>query len=83
MSMNHHYYPELNVMLTLGHPQKLTWAMDPRNRRLKQAIDTWFHRLETREAINDLVNHYYSHLEDFDCVDLAKYRRRINVRLPK
>lgn len=83
MSMNHHYFPELKVMLTLGQPQKLTWATDQRNRRLKQAISTWFNRKETRETIKGLVEHYYSHLESFDYVDLARYRRRIKVRLPK
>ena len=33
--------------------------------------------------IKGLVEHYYSHLESFDYVDLARYRRRIKVRLPK
>ncbi len=83
LSMNHHYYPELTVKLTLGQPQKLTWATDPRNRRLKQAIAAWFDQKKTREIINGLIEHYYSHLESFDYVDLARYRRRINVRLPK
>lgn len=83
MSMNHHYYPELTIMLTLGHPHQLTWATDPHNRQLKQAINTWFDRKETRETIKGLVDHYYSHLESFDYVDLARYRRRIKVRLPK
>ena len=83
MSMNHHYYPELMVKLTIGHPQKLKWATDPRNRRLKQAITGWFDRIETRETIKGLKDHYYSHLESFDYVDLARYRRRIKVRLPK
>jgi membrane-bound lytic murein transglycosylase F len=83
MAMNHHYYPELNVMLSLGRPQKLKWATDPGNRRLKHAISTWFDRKETRETIKGLIEHYYSHLESFDYVDLARYRRRIKVRLPK
>jgi membrane-bound lytic murein transglycosylase F len=83
MSMNHHYYPELTVKLNLGHLQKLTWATDPRNRRLKQAVASWFERKDTREIVKGLIQHYYSHLESFDYVDLARYRRRIKVRLPK
>ncbi len=83
MSMNHHYFPELTVMLTLGSPQKLTWATDPRNRRLQEAVAKWFDLKKTRETIKGLVEHYYSHLESFDYVDLARYRRRIKVRLPK
>lgn len=83
MSMNHHYYPELTILFALGYPRQLTWATDPRNRQLKQAINTWFDRKATRETIKGLVDHYYSHLESFDYVDLARYRRRIKVRLPK
>ena len=82
MSMNHHYYPELTTLLSLGAPRQLTWATDPRNRQLRQAINAWFDRKATRETIKGLVDHYYSHLESFDYVDLARYRRRIKVRLP-
>ena len=83
MSMNHHYYPELTVLLSLGSPRQLKWAADPRNRQLRQAINGWFDRQSTRQTIKGLVNHYYSHLESFDYVDLARYRRRIKSRLPK
>lgn len=83
LSMNHQYYPELNPLLTLGSTRELTWAVDPRNRRLSQAIHAWFDRKQTRERIKGLVEHYYSHLKSFDYVDLARYRRRIKVRLPK
>jgi membrane-bound lytic murein transglycosylase F len=83
MSMNRHSYPELNVLLSLGRPRHLTWATDPHNRRLKEAMVKWFDRQDTRETIKGLVEHYYSHLESFDYVDLARYRRRIKVLLPK
>ena len=83
MSMNHHYYPELTVLMTLGTPRQLTWASDPHNRHLNREIQAWFARKDTRETIRGLVDHYYSHLESFDYVDLARYRRRIKVRLPK
>ena len=82
MSMNHHYYPELTIILTLGAPQQLTWASDPHNRHLKRAIHDWFSLHSTRATIKGLVDHYYSHLESFDYVDLARYRRRVKVRLP-
>lgn len=83
MSMNHHYYPELTILLTLGAPHQLTWATDSNNRHLNQAIHTWFGLEETRLKIKGLVEHYYSHLDSFDYVDLARYRRRVKVRLPK
>jgi len=83
MSMNHHYYPEMRILMTLGSPRPLNWATDPRNRHLIQAMHDWFASERTRKKIKGLVDHYYSHLDSFDYVDLARYRRRIKVRLPK
>lgn len=83
LSMNHRFFPELAVKLTIGSPQKLSWAVDPRNRRLRKAVNNWFALDSTKKLIVGLIDHYYSHLEDFDYVDLARYRRRITSRLPK
>ncbi|MFO7644661.1 MAG: membrane-bound lytic murein transglycosylase MltF [Desulfosarcina sp.] len=83
MSMNHPYYPELTIHMSLGPPLQLRWATDPRKRRLHQAINAWFELGQTRKLTRGLIDHYYSHLEDLDYVDLARYRRRIRSRLPK
>ena len=83
MAINHPYFPELVKHLALGEPRQLRWATDPRNHYLSQAICDWFGREETQARIQGLVEHYYSHLESFDYVDVARYRRRIKRRLPK
>ena len=83
LSMNRRYFPELVVHFSLGDPQQLTWAIDPKNRHLRRAIVSWFAREGTQERLNGLQAHYYDHLERFDYVDLARYRRRIKKRLPK
>ena len=49
MAMNHHYYPELTILMTLGAPSQLTWATDPRNRYLSREVQAWFGRKDTRE----------------------------------
>jgi membrane-bound lytic murein transglycosylase F len=83
MAINHPYFPELVKHITLGEQRQLRWATDPRNHYLSQAIYNWFGRKETRVRIHGLVEHYYSHLELFDYVDVARFRRRIKVRLPR
>jgi membrane-bound lytic murein transglycosylase F len=83
MSMTHHDYPELVVLMPLGPPRQLRWATDPNDRKLAAAITAWFSRSDTRESVGGLVEHYYSHLQAFDYVDLARYRRRVRTRLPK
>ena len=83
LAMNRRYYPELVVEFTLGEPRKLAWAMHPQNRGLQREVNRWFARTDTKNTIRDLTDYYFSHLEDFDYVDLARYRRRITQRLPK
>lgn len=83
LAMNRRFYPELVVHFSLGGPRQLRWAINPQSRQLQRAVTQWFSTPATQATIKGLVGHYYSHLEDFDYVDLARYRRRISDRLPK
>jgi membrane-bound lytic murein transglycosylase F len=81
--LNRRFYPELVVHLDLGEPQQLRWALNPKSRHLQRAVRQWFAAKSTKDTLASLLKYYYSHLEDFDYVDLARYRRRIYDRLPK
>jgi membrane-bound lytic murein transglycosylase F len=81
MAMNQRNFPELVVRMELGENQELAWGIDPHKRKLVAEIRNWFDRQETQEKIKGLTVHYYSHLEDFDYVDLVHYRERIATRL--
>ncbi len=83
LAINHRFYPELMVHFSLGEPKKLAWAMSPHSRQLRRVVAQWFASAETQERIKGLEDYYFSHLEEFDYVDLARYRRRISKRLPK
>jgi membrane-bound lytic murein transglycosylase F len=81
--MNRRFFPELVVYFNLGDPQKLAWAMHPQSRHLQKAVHLWFDQLDTQKKVEGLTDHYFSHIEEFDYVDIARYRRRISDRLPK
>ncbi len=83
MSLNHRFYPELIVHWNLGDPRPLRWAVHPQNRRLQQALETWYLLPETQVKLNGLIEHYYRHLEEFDYVDIVRFHNRIRYRLPK
>ena len=83
LTMNHRFYPELISDIAIGEPRQLSWAVDPGNRYLRKAIGRWFTLEETQQFLQGLKEYYFGHLEDFDYVDLARYRRRISSRLPK
>ena len=83
LTMNRRFYPELVVHFTLGETKKLAWAVHPQSRQLYKALTRWFALTESQETVAGLTDYYFSHLEEFDYVDLARYRRRIYQRLPK
>lgn len=83
LAMNQRYYPELVVHFTLGTTKKLAWATHPQSRQLQREITRWFSKTETQDFITGLKDYYFSHLENFDYVDLVRFRRRIHERLPK
>ena len=83
MAMNQRYYPELLIRLQLGQPQDLAWATHPHRRHLMAAVRSWFALPSTQDRIKGLNEHYYSHLEDFDYIDLVRFRERIGNRLPQ
>jgi membrane-bound lytic murein transglycosylase F len=83
LAMNQRFYPELVAHFDVGKTRKLAWAMHPQNRQLQREVARWFAKPDTRNLIQGLKDYYFSHLEDFDYVDLARYRRRIQQRLPK
>ncbi len=83
LTMNRRFYPELVVHFSLGETKKLAWAIHPQSRQLHKALIRWFALAESQELVAGLTDYYFSHLEEFDYVDLARYRRRIYQRLPK
>lgn len=83
LAMNRRFYPELVSHFNVGKTRQLAWAMHPQNRQLQREVARWFAQSETQNRIKALKDYYFSHLEDFDYVDLARYRRRIQQRLPK
>ena len=83
VAINRRFYPELVVHFSMGRPKKLAWAMHPQSRHLQRTARQWFADAQTKNKIDGLKDYYFSHLEDFDYVDLARYRRRIYRRLPK
>jgi membrane-bound lytic murein transglycosylase F len=80
-TLNRRIYPELVVLFNVGPTRQLAWAMDPQSRHLRRAVERWFAMPETQETLQGLIQHYYGHLEEFDYVDLALFRRAIFSRL--
>ncbi len=81
VSLNRRYLPELIVAFPLAEIQDLAWALPPDAHELKQSMIEWFDGVED-SLFPILYGRYYAHVEIFDYVDTARFKRRIQKRLP-
>lgn len=81
VSLNRRYLPELLVAFPVSEMEELAWALPPNAHKLQESMKKWFSEAEDSfSAI--LYGRYYSHVEIFDYVDTARFKRRIYTRLP-
>ncbi|MGD2127546.1 MAG: membrane-bound lytic murein transglycosylase MltF [Desulfobacteraceae bacterium] len=81
--LNRRYYPDAKIGFPMGEPQILGWAVKKGEKALLNAINEFFTAMKkdgTFEAIHD---QYFANVEIFDYVDLKKYHKRLEKRLPK
>lgn len=84
VAMNQRYYPELRVAFDISEPQPLAWAFPKfRDGSLHQAASEYFEGLKKSGRLEQLIERYYGHLEDFDYVGTRTYMRHIKTRLPE
>ncbi|MBF0287065.1 MAG: membrane-bound lytic murein transglycosylase MltF [SAR324 cluster bacterium] len=81
--VNRRYYPELLVAFDLTEEQPLAWIIKPGGTDLHEELSRWFQQFEVNGYLSALAEHYYSHLENFDYVDIRTFHKRITTRLPK
>ena len=81
VSINRRYMPELIVAFPLADTQVLAWALPPDAKALEKSMREWFEGVE-EPLLTMLYNRYYAHVEIFDYVDTARFKRRIQERLP-
>ncbi len=83
VDINRRYYPELIAPINLGRAQQLGWAMPPRNKALRKALNRWLKEFRKNGRLDHLQEKYYGFFEVFDYVDTSRYIRRIDRRFPK
>ena len=83
IAINRRYYPELVIHFAIDQGQNLAWVIHPQNLHLRNAVDKWFALPSTSALLEQFTQYYYGHLQDFDYVDIATYRRRLRHQLPR
>ena len=83
VAINRRYFPELTMVMPLSETQDLAWMMPSDATELQTVVDEWFAEVEDGGLLANLMTRYYSHVEIFDYVDISRYLRRIDERLPR
>jgi membrane-bound lytic murein transglycosylase F len=81
--INRRYYPEISTKFTLHKGSQLAWMYPKNNPRLDSAIHRWFSEFRDSGEYDRQVEKHYGYIDVFDYVDIQKFKRRIEKRLPK
>jgi membrane-bound lytic murein transglycosylase F len=81
--LNRRYYPDVKIAFPIEEQQSLAWAVKKKRKGLQKAINKFLKKIKKDGTFAKLYKKYYSNVEIFDYVDLKKFHRRLETRLPK
>ncbi len=76
-------HPELIVARNLTGEQPLAWAYDARIDGLGEALSAWFATAHADGLLEALDETWFGRFGDYDYVDVARFVRRVENRLPR
>ncbi|UCE77502.1 MAG: membrane-bound lytic murein transglycosylase MltF [Gammaproteobacteria bacterium] len=83
VAMTRRFYPELRVAFDISPPVPLAWAFPPgEDRSLIEKAEEYFAALQESGELDQLLEHYYGYVSDFDYVGTRRYMKHIEQRLP-
>lgn len=82
--INQRYYPELDASFSIGEARKLSWVLPGQSTQLQQELNIWFKSIQENGALEEIRDRYYGlgDAEAFDYVDVRKFHKRMESRLP-
>lgn len=83
IQLNRRYYPDIVSAFPVSEKQDLGWAVKTGDQALLKKIDDFFVHIKETGTYAKIYNRYYAGTEIFDYVDIKKFHRRLNTRLPK
>ena len=84
LAVNRHFYPEAKPAFDISPPQQLAWAFPHSDdTSLFDTAVTFFNKIRRNGTLEQLIERYYGHIEDFDYVGTRRYQRHVEQRLPE
>lgn len=84
MAVSQSSYPELQVAFDLGEARYLAWAFPLQaDTSLYLAALRYLNHIRNNGQLEQLLERYYGHVEDFDYVGTRRFLAHVRQRLPK
>ena len=81
--LNKRYYPDIKIAFPISDYQYLAWAVKKGNKSLLLKINSFFEKIKKDGTFKKIYDRYYSFVQIYDYLDLKKFQRIINTRLPR
>ncbi|HHJ12986.1 MAG TPA: membrane-bound lytic murein transglycosylase MltF [Gammaproteobacteria bacterium] len=84
VAINRRFYPELRIAFDISAPEPLAWAFPPgKDTSLLDKAREYFDKLQKTGRLQQLLEHYYGYVSDFDYVGTRRYMKHIREKLPE
>nr|MBS0020876.1 membrane-bound lytic murein transglycosylase MltF [Gammaproteobacteria bacterium] len=84
MAVSQSFYPELQVAFNVGEPRHLAWAFPLQSdSSLYLAALRYLNGIRSNGRLEQLLERYYGHVEDFDYVGTRRFLSHVRQRLPQ
>ncbi len=81
--LNRRYYPVIQIAFPIEEAQSLAWAVKRGEKVLLSKINHFFQTIKSDGTFAKIYERYYAGVEIFDYLDLKKFHKRIETRLPR
>ena len=81
--LNRRYYPDIRMAFPIAEKESLGWAVKKGDGKLLRKINKFFDAIGENGTFDNIYEKYYGNVQLFDYVDLKKFHRRIETRLPR
>ncbi|MBU8911335.1 MAG: membrane-bound lytic murein transglycosylase MltF [Desulfobacterales bacterium] len=81
--LNQRYYPDIRIGIPLQEKESLAWAVKKNDSKMLEQVNKFFLYAKETGLLKQILNKYYSNIEDTDPFDLKRFHQRIETRLPK
>lgn len=81
--LNRRYYPDIRIAFPVEEPQSLGWAVRRGDKKLLKKVNNFFDEIKRNGTFGNIYERYYRNVTIFDYVDLKRFHKRLDTRLPK